>query len=231
MLGTPKLQFQTKQEWLYRTLRDAIRNCELAPGERLLMDDLAAKFGVSRVPVREALLQLQAEGLVQMTPHAGAQVAEITFGSANDYFAISRELQVLACRAAAERITSEEKEELKELLNRMEAAAKLGDLETYTKINHEFHDFIALVSKMPLLPHFMDQFQQHWQRIERFYQLYPMCSERMCQTIDEHRHIVAALLVNDADEVEKASRVHNITGLEDHLKRIAQKEKSLKQSS
>ena len=93
-----RVPFQTKQEWLYSELKNAIGHCEIPPGERLILDELAAKYHVSRVPVREALLQLQAEGLVQMTPHVGAVVAPITQASAQDYFAISRELQVLPPR-------------------------------------------------------------------------------------------------------------------------------------
>jgi len=224
MIGKQKMSFQTKQEWLCHTLRDAIRNCELAPGERLLMDEIAEQFGVSRVPVREALLQLQSEGLVQMAPHTGAVVSPITFGSANDYFAISRELQVLACRAAAERMEDDEKTALRKLLAEMEQAATDNNLELYGKLNHDFHNFIALASRMPLLPHFINEFQQHWSRVERYYKLYPMLPARMEETIGEHRSIVEALLAGDADAVEKASRKHNITGLEDHLRRMAGKE-------
>ncbi len=223
MIGMHKMQYQTKQEWLYHTLRDAIRNCELAPGERLLMDELAAEFNVSRVPVREALLQLQAEGLVRMVPHSGAVVAPITFASAQDYFAISRELQVLAGRAAAERMTDEEREKLQDIVRHMERLADAKEYEQYTKCNLEFHEFIANASKMPLVPHFLDQFQQHWQRVMSYYRLNPMPASRVEETVLQHRAIVAALVSGDADAAERAIREHNVTGLEDHLRRMAEK--------
>lgn len=224
MIGMQKRQYQTKQEWLYHTLRDAIRTCELAPGERLLMDELAAEFNVSRVPVREALLQLQAEGLVRMVPHSGAIVAPITFASAQDYFAISRELQVLAGRSAAERMTDDERVELQKMADNMERLAEFKDYEQYTKCNLEFHEFIANVSRMPLVPHFLDQFQQHWQRVMSYYNLYPMPAPRVEETVPQHRAIVEALVSGDADAAEQAIRIHNITGLEDHLHRMAEKE-------
>lgn len=223
MIGMHKMQYQTKQEWLYHTLRDAIRNCELVPGERLLMDELAAEFNVSRVPVREALLQLQAEGLVRMVPHSGAVVAPITFASAQDYFAISRELQVLAGRAAAERMTDEEREKLQDIVRHMERLADAKEYEQYTKCNLEFHEFIANASKMPLVPHFLDQFQQHWQRVMSYYRLNPMPASRVEETVLQHRSIVAALVSGDADAAERAIREHNVTGLEDHLRRMAEK--------
>lgn len=223
MIRMHKMQYQTKQEWLYHTLRDAIRNCELAPGERLLMDELAAEFNVSRVPVREALLQLQAEGLVQMVPHSGAVVAPITFASAQDYFAISRELQVLAGRAAAERMSDSERTKLQEMVSHMEQCADAGEYEQYTKCNLEFHEFIANVSRMPLVPHFLDQFQQHWQRVMSYYRLYPMQAPRVEETVSQHRAIVEALVSGDADAAERTIREHNITGLDDHLRRMAEK--------
>ncbi|HSB62391.1 MAG TPA: GntR family transcriptional regulator [Vicinamibacteria bacterium] len=68
-------RFRTKQELVYRTLRDAIMICRLAPGERLVIDELARQLEVSAIPVREALQLLQSEGLVRSVPPVGATVA------------------------------------------------------------------------------------------------------------------------------------------------------------
>lgn len=225
-----KGKFQTKQEWLCDQLREAIRTCELMPGQRLVMDELAANFGVSRVPVREAILQLQSEGLVSVVPHAGAVVAPISSVSANDYFAISRSLQVVAVRAASERLTPEERTELEALVSQMEKAAEAKDYESYTAVNHEFHRFIARASKMPLLPHLLDEVERHWQRVERYYGLYPMAPDRVQETIGEHRRLAEAILSGAADAAEQASREHNITGLNNHLRRMAEKERSIEKS-
>ena len=218
-----KIQYLTKQEWLYNSLKIAIRSCDLKPGQRLVLDEIAAEYGVSRIPVREALLQLQNEGLVHMTPHSGAVVSEISFASAKDYFAVERELQVLATRAAALRRTGEDCEELKSFITQMESAAAADDTATYSALNHQFHDCIAKISRLPLVPHFMEEFQQHWERIENYYGLKQMSRQRMLETINEHREIVKAILAGDEDAVEDASRKHNITGLDDHLTRMAEK--------
>ena len=71
-------RFRTKQQFVYRTLRDAIMRCELLPSERLIIDDLARRLNVSIIPVREAIQVLQSEGLVVIVPHAGATVAPIS---------------------------------------------------------------------------------------------------------------------------------------------------------
>ncbi len=220
MLEGRKVPFQTKQEWLYNELREAIENCDIQPGERLMMDKLADTFGVSRVPVREALLQLQAEGLVQLTPHVGAVVAPITQASAQDYFAISRELQVLAVRAAAFRMSADEKKELEKIVCEMESTAQTGDLLAYSIANNQFHSYITEHCHMPLVPQLIANFHRHWHRFERYYNLYPMSHVRMEITIPEHRNIMQAILDSDADRAEAFSREHNITGLNEHLKRM-----------
>lgn len=220
MFEKQKVPFQTKQEWLYQEIKRAIEHCELQPGERLILDELATGFNVSRVPVREALLQLQAEGLVQMTPHVGAVVAPITQASAQDYFAISRELQVLAVRAAATRMNEKEKANLATIVREMEDIAPTGDALSYSKANSRFHDFIKDNCHMPLVPQLIDNFHQHWHRFERYYNLYPMSTERMEITLPEHRAMLQAIQAADPDQAEVASRKHNITGLNEHLRRM-----------
>lgn len=216
----PKVPFQTKQEWLFTTLREMIETCELKPGQRLLLDQIAADFNVSRVPVREALLQLQSEGLVQMIPHSGAIVTPVDFLSASDYFAVSRELQVLAVKAFCERSSKEDLIQLETMVLEMEKAAQQDDRALYSSLNQDFHDFIADHCKMPLVNSFLRTYKQHWNRFVRFYHLYPMSRERMKQTLSEHRDLLNALVNRDLVEAERASRVHNITGLEDHLSRM-----------
>src|SRR6266480_3042980 len=79
---------RTKQEFVYRTLREAIVRCELPPGERLVIDDLARRLEVSSIPVREALQLLQSEGLVVTVPHVGTSVALLSRESMADVFAV-----------------------------------------------------------------------------------------------------------------------------------------------
>ena len=94
---------QTKQEFVYRTLRKALLACEIQPGERLVIDDLAKRLGVSIIPVREALQMLQAEGLVVNVPHVGAAAAPLSRESIVDVFSVLEGLEVVATRLLAER--------------------------------------------------------------------------------------------------------------------------------
>jgi DNA-binding GntR family transcriptional regulator len=95
----------TKQAFVYATLRSAIIRCELAPGQRLIIDDLARRYEVSIIPVREALRLLQSEGLVVSVAHVGATVAPISKDSVLEVFLLLEGLEVVATRMAAERAT------------------------------------------------------------------------------------------------------------------------------
>src|SRR5260221_11295274 len=101
-------RFRTKQEFVYRTLRDAIMRCELAPGQRLVIDDLARQLAVSAIPVREALQTLQSEGLVQTVPHVGATVTPISRESIDEVFTVMEGLEIVATRGASLRLTAED---------------------------------------------------------------------------------------------------------------------------
>ena len=160
-----------------------------------------------------------------MTPHVGAVVAPITQASAQDYFAISRELQVLAVRAAATRMNEEEKNGLEAIVVEMEGIASSGDTLKYSCANRRFHDYIKDHCHMPLIPQMIDNFHQHWHRFELYYNLYPMTSDRMDRTLPEHRELMEAIKASDPDRAEAASRMHNITGLENHLRRMEVVEK------
>src|ERR1700754_29794 len=108
-------QHRTKQEFVYRTLRSSIMRCDLRPGERLVIDDLARRLGVSIIPVREALQMLQSEALVIVVPHVGATVAPISRESILDVFTVLEGLESVATRLVAERANPADLQTLKDL--------------------------------------------------------------------------------------------------------------------
>ena len=109
-------RFRTKQEFVYRTLRDEIMSCTLAPDQRLVIDDLARRLEVSAIPVREALQLLQSEGLVQNIPHVGATVSPLSRESIDEVFTVMEGLEIVATRGAAQRMTPEDAEALGEIV-------------------------------------------------------------------------------------------------------------------
>ena len=125
----------TKQQFVYGLLRDSIIRCELQPGERLVIDELARRFQVSIIPVREALRLLQSEGLVVSVPHVGATVSPISHASIYETFAILEALEVVGARAATKKATEAEIEGLARRVAAMDRAIASGKPAQWADLN------------------------------------------------------------------------------------------------
>ena len=99
--GAGAVRHVTKLQFAYAALREAIIRCELKPGERLVIDDLARRFDVSIIPVREALRILESEGLIVSVAHTGTTVAPVSRQLIVEVFAILEGLETVSARAAA----------------------------------------------------------------------------------------------------------------------------------
>ena len=127
---------------VFNTLRQAILRGELKPGERLMEIQLANKLGVSRTPIREALRTLELEGLVNMVPRKGAEVADITEKSLRDVLEVRKALEELSVQLACEKITEEEIEELKRVAERFKDTLDDQDVTKIAEADVAFHDVI-----------------------------------------------------------------------------------------
>src|SRR5439155_15056712 len=97
--------FRSKNELVYDALKNAILQCELKPGSRLVIDELAAELGVSQIPVREALRQLEANGFVIFEPHVGVAVTEIKANVVSEIFNLLEAMETISGRVASQRMT------------------------------------------------------------------------------------------------------------------------------
>src|SRR5258708_32148427 len=102
-----KLEYRSKNELVYQRLRTAIISGEYKPGTRLVIDQLAAELGVSQIPIREAVKQLEADGFVTLEPYSGATITEINASLIFEIFALLANLQVICSRAACHQIRDE----------------------------------------------------------------------------------------------------------------------------
>jgi DNA-binding GntR family transcriptional regulator len=132
-------------------IRGLILEGKLKPGERLVEDRLSAELGVSRVPVREALLGLSAEGLVRIEPRRGATVAEVTPEIVAELVEVRALLEGLNARLAAQRHDPAIVAQLREVLKRGNAAASSGTAEQLARLNAEFHERLAEASRNSVL--------------------------------------------------------------------------------
>ena len=208
--------YRTKQELVYRTLRDAILRCEVAPDQRLVIDDIARRLNVSTIPVREALQLLQSEGLVTMVPHVGAAVSSLSRESVVDVFSVLEGLQVVAGRLAASEASAEDLNELSALVKEMDQAIEDGEYEHWADVNTRFHARIGAIPGLTLLRQSNEQALDRWDRVRRFF-YNGVLSHRVANAQREHHELMAALSARDAAGVASKMLHHYRHALEAYL--------------
>jgi DNA-binding GntR family transcriptional regulator len=206
----------TKQQAVYRTLRDSILRCELRPGARLVIDDLARQFHVSIIPVREAIRQLQAEGLVLSIAHVGGTVAPISHASVVEVFTVLEGLEAVSTRAAAERFTPADITVLADLVDAMDRAIDGGSPGLWAEINTRFHLAIAQIAAMPMLQEMLQRAFDRWERVRRFY-FSDVLIHRTRIAQAEHHQLLRQLQARELAHLEQTIRQHNQGALASYL--------------
>lgn len=186
-----------------RAIRDDIINGVFTPGQRLTEDTLAESYGVSRVPVREALRTLEAEGFAYSRPYAGTFVAELTEDEAADLLEIRALLEPLCASRAARRRTPEQLGRLKELTALGQDAVRTGRLDDLARLNSRFHEVLAEASGSTLLAQLITQLG--W-KIAWVYAV--ELPRRATDSWDEHERICAALEAGDAERARDLVTEH-----------------------
>jgi DNA-binding GntR family transcriptional regulator len=204
------VEFRSKQELAHDFLRVAILRGDLEPGSRLVIDELASRLGISQIPVREALQQLQAEGFVVIEPHVGARVTEIDAGLVTEVFELLEAMEVISGRAACQRMSEDDLVEIEGLLCRMDAL--VGEPDRFSEANAHFHQFICDRAKTPLVQSLITKVLDHWDRLRRHY-LNDVFVKRVAVAQKGHWRILEALRSRDPCRVEQAIREHARSGL------------------
>lgn len=197
--------FLPLRDVVFKTLRQAILTGELKPGERLMEVHLAEKLGVSRTPIREAIRQLELEGLVIMLPRKGAQVAHITEKSMSDVLEVRLALDELAVSLACERITDEEIDLLKKACTDFEDAVLTKDVRKIATADVAFHDIIFSSTRNPRLSQMVNNLAEQMYRYRYEYIKNPAIHASL---IEEHRNIVAAIALRDRTNAVHAIHTH-----------------------
>jgi DNA-binding GntR family transcriptional regulator len=173
-------------------IREHIVTGKLRLGSKIDQTRLAKEFGISVVPLREALRKLEAEGLVRIIPHRGAFVSRISRDELEDLYAIRETLEEMVTRAAVPRLTSEDLVRLGELTLEMEreTRAEQNDYAHLLRLNREFHLTIYKVSGRRFL---CETITGLWEKSALYRSLYVYLPGRSAQALEEHREILRAL--------------------------------------
>jgi DNA-binding GntR family transcriptional regulator len=192
-------------EQLCEKIEEQIATGELSPGSALDEATLIKQHGVSRTPVREALIQLAAQGLIEIRPRHGAVVTSIGPARLMEMFEVMGALESMCGRLAARRMNEGERAELVAAHEACEKARAEQDSDNYFYCNERFHASIYLGSHNGFLA---EQALQLHRRLRPYRRLQLRVRNRMSTSFKEHEAVVHAILVGDADAAAMALRAH-----------------------
>lgn len=184
-------------------IRSWIVTGRLAPGTRLVENVLAEQLGVSRIPVREALKQLQTEGFVNIAPRRGAVVAEVSMKEAEDFYEVRSALESFAARKAAQCRKPSDLERLERILDEGRAAVRAQAWPEVTRLNSSFHEAVAAATGNDHLVQLMAAYARKLSWV-----FSASAQRRGAPAWKEHESIVAAIADADADLAEILAARH-----------------------
>jgi DNA-binding GntR family transcriptional regulator len=177
----------------------------LRPGERLDEQSLAARFNVSRTPIREALMQLASTGLVQLQSRRGAFVASLSFKDVVERFEVMAALEGMCGALAARRITEPMQQKLEAAHEACAKEATGEDADAYYYANERFHHLIYEACQNGFLA---EQARQLHDRLKPYRRLQLRARSRMANSLAEHQAIVDAIRDGDSDRAERLLKDH-----------------------
>ncbi len=186
---------------IFEKIREDILNGMYNPGEKIVEAKLADELGVSRTPVREALKQLELDGLVENIPNRGVIVKGVTAQDIMDIYTIRETIEAIAAKWSVERMSQEDLDSLKEIYELMEFYTFKKDVDKIFELNTKFHELIYSATNSRFLEHVLRDFQL-FIKSTRYESL--KTEGRMEHTLNEHKEILDAFIERDQDKaVEK----------------------------
>ena len=186
-------------------LRQAILSGDLAPGQRLVEEELAGTLGVTRQSLRAALLDLTAEGLVERIPNRGARVRVVTTAEAVAITECRMALEALCAAKAAERVTDDEAAQLRELAESLRRSVADGNPLKYSELNRELHRRVGAISGQAVAVGLLERL--HAQLVRHQFQL-ALRPGRPEVSLPEHLAIADAVAGRRPADAERAVRAH-----------------------
>ena len=196
----------------YKAIKSAILSLKLKPGDPLVESDLAQQLGISKTPVRDALLELEREGFVTKVLFKGTYVAEITLKDVREVFQVRAVLEGLAARLAAPFFSAKDLEEGEKIITAAEAALAEGDIVLCSEHGRRFHRLIINKADNQRLQTIILNLDDH---LQRFRLLSDQINGRLNKSLKEHRKILEALGRKDPLAAEETARGHLFSVLQD----------------
>lgn len=193
------------REGIVKLLREAIHSGQLPPGIRLIESELAEKMQIGRTPLREAIRQLQAEGLIKVVPNKGATVVTYSSNDIKEIYRICAVLEGMAASLAVENLTLSELDKIKTIQAKMETRELRAKRRKWCLTNKELHSVYLRCSQSPRL---LGLIKQQISQLDRYWFILLSISGMMEQSISQHSEIIQAFEKGDPDLVRRLVEDH-----------------------
>lgn len=201
-------EFLTLKDHVYSYITKKIMNGELQPNEKINENDIVGALNISRTPVREALIQLASEGLLQNVPRKGFVLSHVDESTAKELYAVIGLLEGYAAKLVVDAITEKDLSNMEFYVASMNLAIDSGNDEMYYQIQAQFHDvYLNLCGNKTLLDTLGQMKKKFVRKVYRTEGISDM-QKVLHITNDEHREIVDLFRTKKADELEMAVRRH-----------------------
>lgn len=188
-----------------RRLRDAILRGGYAPRQRLIEADLAEEYGASRFTLRNALIQLESDGLVELQPNRGARVREISVEEAIEITEIRQAVESLVAARAAEKVTDEQVAFLRQVGEEMTAAVHQNELMKYSELNSTLHSTVRDIANHSASTRVLEQL--NGQLVRHQFRLF-LVPGRPSKSLPEHLAIIDGVCTRDPEAASVAMATH-----------------------
>ena len=210
-----KLEFKTKSEIIYFELKQSIISGKYKPGQRIIISELVIIFDISASPVREAIKNLESDGLVENVPHKGISVTAIDIDDMEKIYPIRAELEGLAAEEAAMRIRKDDLKRLEELIAAMGKVISKEQFDKFGTLNRDFHMLITKACENEYLCKYIFEL---WNLCFRSPSIFTLLPDIVHAVHDDHQNILKALKSRDTISVRKITLSHKRRALDNMRK-------------
>jgi DNA-binding GntR family transcriptional regulator len=201
------------KDLVYERLRESLIDLTFAPGEPLREAALVERFGVSKTPIREALVRLEREGLVEIAPYRGARARTYNLDDLREFYEVRQILESECVRRLAQSTDGGVRDALTRNVDSSASALERGDLSTVAERQDEFGELLLSQLHNGMVTDLLNRLQAHLKRIGQA----DLSEGHFGSVVDEHRAILRAITARDADEAQNLLRRHLQHLLDDQL--------------
>lgn len=207
--------YKTRTQLVVESLREKILSGEIKAGEPLRQAALATELNVSRIPIREALLQLEGEGLVVFEPHKGATATELNASQVDELFELRAMLEANLLANSLPRISHEKLEEATQLLKKLDKAlGKENAANTWSKLNSDYHNCLYSAAERPQTQDLVSTLNKN---ADRYIRMHLLWAGGISKAESEHNEILALCKARDVEKAVALLKQH-ILGSRDEIK-------------